>query len=460
MRKLVLLLSVCSLINGLSAQSYNTIDILNPDTTSLCSFGWAVAIEGDHLFVTETCFGIGMSSRVHVFHRNAGGPNAWGPVQLIVAPDGDDNGFGTGLKLKDDILAIGRPQHEYDSLGTTLCREGTIFFYSLSDTSTWELTNVAGGANIEVTTCFAQHPVVVDLSSNAAGIGHYFGLTMFSSHDGTQWQQIVHLPALMQALFAIHENRLFAATGEYTIMEYDTTGAEVGPVTTDLKVYGGAHQLKVSGGDLVLAQPGGQFVNYSEGRLLLIDIDGATPSILDEFSFPGTSFFGEAIATSGTWVAALEGHYHEPLGNRVFLLKAMDGSLVLDVILDGIEEEIYTYERRLYLSSTGDIVYSTVTEKFMLRTVRLYVRDTNVGLDTKPLSELPIPVIEGDLLLLTNVDRDRNDRIHLFNSMGSLVGITDLEALSNSGYNIGGLTRGIYFGSMMEQQKQFKFVVH
>ncbi|MBK6881636.1 MAG: FG-GAP repeat protein [Flavobacteriales bacterium] len=53
-------------------------------------FGRSVAISGDYAFVSAT-------PKVHVYNRWEGGPNAWGWVQSIEAPDGFSPLFGTGV---------------------------------------------------------------------------------------------------------------------------------------------------------------------------------------------------------------------------------------------------------------------------------------------------------------------------------------------------------------------------
>ncbi len=75
------------------------------------TFGASVAMDGDTIVVGAPFGDVGENidqGSAHVFERNAGGPNAWGQVQKLIAGDGAaGDRFGFSVAIHNDTIVIG-----------------------------------------------------------------------------------------------------------------------------------------------------------------------------------------------------------------------------------------------------------------------------------------------------------------------------------------------------------------
>jgi len=82
--------------------------LLAPDGASADWFGVRVALDGDTAVVTATVNDFSRKGYAYVFGRNAGAPNAWGVVARLTADDGDElDGCGNSVDVEGDRVAIG-----------------------------------------------------------------------------------------------------------------------------------------------------------------------------------------------------------------------------------------------------------------------------------------------------------------------------------------------------------------
>ncbi len=95
------------------------------------NFGFAVSISGDTIVVgvpNDYDNGVGSGS-AYVFRRNQGGPDAWGQVAKINAPDAAaEDDFGCSVSVDAEIAIIGKRYD--DDLGENA---GTAYLYIISD---------------------------------------------------------------------------------------------------------------------------------------------------------------------------------------------------------------------------------------------------------------------------------------------------------------------------------------
>lgn len=71
------------------------------------NFGGEVAVHGDYALVAAQGYD-DFAGAVYVFHRNEGGVNNWGQIQILTAPDKKSGDyFGTSVAIHKDQLAIG-----------------------------------------------------------------------------------------------------------------------------------------------------------------------------------------------------------------------------------------------------------------------------------------------------------------------------------------------------------------
>ena len=120
------------------------IQLHDPDPGVGSGFGIAVAISGDHAFVSESFSEPGSllpgHERVHVFYRHEGGMNAWGWKQTLTAPDGDDIGFGLSLSAENGRLAVHQPSHGVEYFGLYPLRRSRSCIYEMGSDGSWDLS--------------------------------------------------------------------------------------------------------------------------------------------------------------------------------------------------------------------------------------------------------------------------------------------------------------------------------
>ena len=81
--------------------------LLASDGEAFNNFGGKVAIEGDYAFVTAQGHD-DFAGAVYIFNRQAGGADAWGEVQKIMAPDKSSGDyFGTSITVNNGRIAVG-----------------------------------------------------------------------------------------------------------------------------------------------------------------------------------------------------------------------------------------------------------------------------------------------------------------------------------------------------------------
>ncbi len=89
------------------ADNWGQVKKLNPsDPKAPGNFGFSVSIDGDQLVVGART--IADRGAAYVFHRDRGGPDSWGQVVKLTAPDaGIGEGFGSSVGLSGDTLVVG-----------------------------------------------------------------------------------------------------------------------------------------------------------------------------------------------------------------------------------------------------------------------------------------------------------------------------------------------------------------
>ncbi|MEM7244699.1 MAG: FG-GAP repeat protein [Acidobacteriota bacterium] len=94
------------------------VELTASDSPTRDLFGRSVAVSGDVIAVgaaNDDELGSGAGS-VYLYHRDEGGPDAWGEVSEIVASDGESgDAFGSSLALSGDVLVVGAFSHDIPS---------------------------------------------------------------------------------------------------------------------------------------------------------------------------------------------------------------------------------------------------------------------------------------------------------------------------------------------------------
>lgn len=96
----------------------STRELIAPDGGPGDEFGYQVAVDGDLAAVsalasdnTSLLQGI-----VYLFERNADGPDNWGLIKTVIAPDAAyEDQFGVSLALQDDLLVVGSLNADHSS---------------------------------------------------------------------------------------------------------------------------------------------------------------------------------------------------------------------------------------------------------------------------------------------------------------------------------------------------------
>lgn len=89
-------------------------------------FGTVVAISGD-VAVVGAHRKAGYRGSAYVFERDAGGPNAWGEVAELIAPDASvDRYFGNAVDVSGDVIVVGEYRHWLNNLD----RPGAAYVFS------------------------------------------------------------------------------------------------------------------------------------------------------------------------------------------------------------------------------------------------------------------------------------------------------------------------------------------
>ena len=101
--------------------------LMSPSGDSSDNYGTSIELEGETLVVGAGGSGQGLGE-VHVYGRNQGGPDNWGLIKTITAPDGAANDqFGldsVSIQLSGDTLLVAAPCD--DDLGTD---SGSVYFF-------------------------------------------------------------------------------------------------------------------------------------------------------------------------------------------------------------------------------------------------------------------------------------------------------------------------------------------
>ncbi len=109
--------------------------LLASDGEAFNNFGGKVAIEGDYAFVTAQG-NDDFAGAVYIFNRNAGGADAWGEVQKIMAPDKSSGDyFGTSITVNNGRMAVGA--YGEDDKGRSA---GAVYTFQLSNDE-WKFEN-------------------------------------------------------------------------------------------------------------------------------------------------------------------------------------------------------------------------------------------------------------------------------------------------------------------------------
>jgi hypothetical protein len=85
------------------------------DTVNMDSFGYAVAIAGEHAMVgAANAGGNNNSGAAYIFSRDLGGAGNWGEARKLVAADPQiQSRFGASVAIDGDIAAVGAPDAGY-----------------------------------------------------------------------------------------------------------------------------------------------------------------------------------------------------------------------------------------------------------------------------------------------------------------------------------------------------------
>lgn len=86
-----------------------------PDVTGGDAFGGNLSIENDTLLVGATRHADSRGA-AYIFYRNTGGPDNWGLVRKLTAPDGRTNDlFGSSVRLVGDLALVGAIREDGES---------------------------------------------------------------------------------------------------------------------------------------------------------------------------------------------------------------------------------------------------------------------------------------------------------------------------------------------------------
>ncbi len=283
-------------------------------------FGVHVAISGDYAFVSEAISFIGSpvnETRVHVFHRWEGGSDAWGWTQTLVPPDGDDFAFGAAVHAWEDRLAIFRPAHEYNFLGATVCKDRAVFMYELNNSGQWVTDGVIGNNQAIVSSCTyigrecciaAEGTTLVVTSHNLTGPSNMKRLEVYRRLADGDWVVENVRPTLTHSV-AIAGDTIAHFIGVTSIELFTIYGTEIDTIFPVVEYSGSDpfRTLEISGRTLAIAQPGGQTVDYSAGRILLKRLDQPGFPSIDTISVDGSSYFARYIRYMGSRLVAVEG---------------------------------------------------------------------------------------------------------------------------------------------------------
>jgi signal transduction histidine kinase len=176
---------------------------LSPPRPKISSYFGQVAIKGDTLLVGAIGIGgsVDRQGVVFVYARHRGGPDAWGLVTTLMAPDGAfEDWFGSALALDDDILLVGAPRHDANILD-----EGAVYVFQRDPDApeTWtlqaKLTASDGTSHAAFGAQVAIHGDLLlvgapnaDGKSPEAGAVYLFSRTFDGASD---WHQVAKLVA-------------------------------------------------------------------------------------------------------------------------------------------------------------------------------------------------------------------------------------------------------------------------
>lgn len=234
-------------------------------------FGQSVEISGDTVFVGapwDNGTRWASSGAVYVFGRDEGGPNAWGFQRRLTPEDSDHRAlYGWALSVRGDTLVVGAPNAGSES-GVNIEGQGAVYVYSRHE----------GGAGAWGRT------TIVDASSNEEG--QDFGASLALDEQGSEIALMVGAPYFDDNSSNAHRGGAFLYRGDLvleasdvslTTEEDQTVTAMVGGGDVEVSATTGAAHGSVSfSGGSVTYTPEADFYGDDAFDYTIIDSGGRT----------------------------------------------------------------------------------------------------------------------------------------------------------------------------------------
>ncbi len=161
-------------------------------------FGFSVSISENTVIVGTPYAGSGGTQRgqAYIFSRNEGGPDAWGQVNIITAPDKADNDwFGMSVSAWYDTVIVGAP---YAASGGTKRGQAYVFSKDQGGPDAWGLVKILTAsdktdkADFGTSVSISADTVVVAANFADAGCTHNGQAYIFSRDQGgmNNWGEV------------------------------------------------------------------------------------------------------------------------------------------------------------------------------------------------------------------------------------------------------------------------------
>ena len=139
-----------------------------------------------------------LAGAVHIFERNAGGPDAWGWVAKITAPDAAISDFFSAGAIEGDVLVAGATRH--NSFGFS--DAGAAYVFERSDKGNWKATaqlfasDPAAGDNFGAPLALSGNILAVAAPTKDSDVGVETGVVyVFERGPNGAWTQAARLTA-------------------------------------------------------------------------------------------------------------------------------------------------------------------------------------------------------------------------------------------------------------------------
>ena len=242
------------------------------DAANNASFGYSTSVSGDTIIVgayKASSPGMAQNGQVYVFERNAGGPDNWGQVKILSAPDAE----------------------ERDHLGTSICISG--------DT-------IVAGALRQYPLPLSKNGQVYVFERNAGGQGNWSHVKTLTGNDQTKSGTFGISTSVSGDTIVVGER----TNDQVYIFYRDTGGSDnwgqakvlTSPDTTNGISFG--HDVSVSGDIIVAGAPSAD----NGGRAYIFERDAGGPDTWEKVAVltaPDSTHYGEfgnSVSVSGNKV--------------------------------------------------------------------------------------------------------------------------------------------------------------